>query len=59
MTATEPVRAQAGLLRHRDFRLLWAGQSSSDVGTAVSGVVLALTAVVSRLPAVEVPMPHT
>lgn len=35
-----------GLLRHRDFRLLWAGQSVSDLGTAVSQVVLPLVAVV-------------
>ncbi|MGI8762359.1 MAG: MFS transporter [Jatrophihabitantaceae bacterium] len=34
------------LLVHRDFRLLWAGQSTSDVGTAVSTVVLPLIAVV-------------
>jgi MFS family permease len=34
------------LLRHRDFLLLWGGQSASDVGTAVSTVVLPLIAVV-------------
>jgi MFS family permease len=37
---------RGGLIHHRDFRLLWAGQSISDVGTAVSGVVLPLVAVV-------------
>ncbi|MDP9116587.1 MAG: MFS transporter [Actinomycetota bacterium] len=35
------------LLRHRDFRLLWAGQSVSDLGTAVSTLVLPLVAVVT------------
>jgi MFS family permease len=34
------------LLRHRDFRLLWIGQGVSDIGTAVSTVVLPLVAVV-------------
>jgi hypothetical protein len=32
---------------HRDFLLLWAGQTVSDVGTAISTVVLPLIAVVS------------
>lgn len=34
------------LLRHRDFLLLWSGQTVSDVGTAISIVVLPLIAVV-------------
>jgi predicted MFS family arabinose efflux permease len=34
------------LWRHRDFLLLWGGQTTSDVGTAVSAVVLPLIAVV-------------
>ena len=34
------------LLRHRDFRLLWFGQSVSDIGTSVSVVVVPLVAVV-------------
>ncbi|MDT4939657.1 MAG: hypothetical protein QOG80_3328 [Pseudonocardiales bacterium] len=34
------------LWRHRDFILLWSGQSVSDVGTAVTVVVLPLIAVV-------------
>jgi MFS family permease len=34
-----------GLLHHRDFRLLWAGQSVSDIGTSISSVVLPLVAV--------------
>ncbi|MEO8888856.1 MAG: MFS transporter [Jatrophihabitantaceae bacterium] len=46
MSAPEPTRRRGGLIRHRDFRLLWAGQSVSDLGTAVSGVVLPLIAVV-------------
>jgi MFS family permease len=40
-------RPRGGLLRHRDFRLLWLGETASGVGTAVSGVVLPLIAVVS------------
>jgi hypothetical protein len=43
---TEPTRRRGGLVHHRDFRLLWAGQSISDVGTAVSTIVLPLIAVV-------------
>lgn len=39
-------RPRGGLWRHRDFRLLWAGQSVSDLGTAISAVVLPLVAVV-------------
>ena len=34
------------LLRHRDFRLLWAGQTVSDLGSSVSLLVLPLVAVV-------------
>lgn len=34
------------LLRNRDFLLLWGGQSISDVGTAISVVVVPLIAVV-------------
>jgi predicted MFS family arabinose efflux permease len=34
------------LLRHRDFVLLWGGQSASDIGTAISVVVIPLIAVV-------------
>jgi hypothetical protein len=46
MATTEQPRRRGGLIRHRDFRLLWAGESTSDLGTAVSGVVLPLIAVV-------------
>lgn len=35
------------LWRHRDFLLLWGGQTASDLGTAVSIVALPLVAVVS------------
>jgi len=37
---------RAGLLRHPDFRLLWLGQGVSDLGTAVTVVVLPLVAVI-------------
>ncbi len=40
------VPKSGGLHRHRDFRLLWGGEAVSDLGTAVSGVVLPLVAVV-------------
>jgi MFS family permease len=43
---TERIHRRGGLVHHRDFRLLWAGQSVSDIGTAVSTVVLPLVAVV-------------
>lgn len=43
---TDPIRRRGGLVHHRDFRLLWAGQSVSDLGTAVSTIVLPLIAVV-------------
>ena len=43
---TDSTRRRGGLAHHRDFRLLWAGQSISDVGTAVSTIVLPLIAVV-------------
>ncbi|RLP93028.1 MFS transporter [Micromonospora sp. BL4] len=40
-----PVRQSGGLLRHRDFRLLWAGQAISSVGSNVTTVALPLVAV--------------
>ncbi|MCG5467279.1 MFS transporter [Micromonospora sp. LAH09] len=40
-----PVRPAGGLLRHRDFRLLWAGQAISSVGSNVTTVALPLVAV--------------
>ncbi|MEU5964931.1 MFS transporter [Micromonospora parva] len=39
------VRPTGGLLRHRDFRLLWAGQAVSSVGSNVTTVALPLVAV--------------
>ncbi|WNM37733.1 MFS transporter [Micromonospora halotolerans] len=41
---TDP-RPRGGLLRHRDFRLLWAGQTVSAVGSNVTAVALPLVAV--------------
>jgi len=35
-----------GLWRHRDFMLLWAGQSASELGSAVTVLALPLIAVV-------------
>ncbi|MGC4864405.1 MFS transporter [Micromonospora sp. DT53] len=40
-----PVRQAGGLLRHRDFRLLWTGQTVSSVGSNVTTVALPLVAV--------------
>ncbi len=37
---------RGGLWRHRDFMLLWAGQSVSEIGSAVTIVALPLVAVV-------------
>lgn len=48
MTTTEDVPAPAGgVLRNRDFRLLWAGEATSRVGSAVTGVAFPLVAVVT------------
>ncbi|MEV0151358.1 MULTISPECIES: MFS transporter [unclassified Nonomuraea] len=43
MTITEKTRF--GLLRRRDFRLLWVGESVSSLGSSVTGVALPLVAV--------------
>ncbi|MFE9918827.1 MFS transporter [Micromonospora sp. NPDC005553] len=40
-----PVRHAGGLLRHRDFRLLWTGQTVSSIGSNVTTVALPLVAV--------------
>jgi MFS family permease len=49
-TTTEPAAAarrdRLGLLRQRDFRLLWIGESTSTLGSAISGIALPLIAVV-------------
>jgi predicted MFS family arabinose efflux permease len=44
--ATRQRRDRIGLLRHRDFRLLWIGESTSTLGSAISGIALPLVAVV-------------
>ncbi|GGP56205.1 MFS transporter [Streptomyces melanogenes] len=43
-TTAGPEKAP-GLLRHRDFRLLWAGESVSQCGSAATRVLLPLIAV--------------
>ncbi|MFG3420759.1 MFS transporter [Micromonospora sp. NPDC048063] len=43
--AGDPGVRRGGLLRHRDFRLLWAGQTASAVGSNVTTVALPLVAV--------------
>lgn len=43
--AVDPGARRGGLLRHRDFRLLWAGQTASAVGSNVTTVALPLVAV--------------
>ena len=42
-TMTAPPRA-AGLLGQRDFRLLWVGETTSSLGSSVTGVALPLVA---------------
>jgi MFS family permease len=44
--AAPPTRDRLGLLRQRNFRLLWIGESTSTLGSAISGVALPLVAVV-------------
>jgi MFS family permease len=38
------MRAPAGLLAHRDFRLLWTGETTSCLGSSIGGIALALVA---------------
>jgi MFS family permease len=45
-TAAPKRRDRLGLLRQRDFRLLWIGESTSTLGSAISGIALPLIAVV-------------
>ncbi|MFB4272565.1 MFS transporter [Nonomuraea sp. GTA35] len=46
MTPASPV-TRGGLLGMRDFRLLWAGETTSMLGSSVAGVALPLVAVVT------------
>ncbi len=46
MTRMPAQRARSSLWRNRDFLLLWAGQSVSETGSAVTVLALPLTAVV-------------
>ena len=46
MTRVPAQRARSSLWRHRDFLLLWGGQSVSEMGSAVTVLALPLTAVV-------------
>lgn len=43
---TQPRPRGGRLLRHRDFRLLWAGQTVSDVGSALSALILPFVAII-------------
>ncbi|WP_204073273.1 MFS transporter [Planotetraspora phitsanulokensis] len=47
MTAPPTAAPRGELLRMRDFRLLWAGETTSMLGSAVAGVALPLVAVVT------------
>ncbi len=49
MTVAERTtpRRPGGLFRHRDFRLLWIGQTTSRLGSSVTSVALPLVAVAS------------
>jgi MFS family permease len=38
------VRARAGLLGQRDFRLLWTGETTSCLGSSIGGIALSLVA---------------
>lgn len=42
----EGRRPRGGLLRQRNFRLLWGGEAVSDLGDAMAGVAIPLVAVV-------------
>ena len=46
VSAVPPAR-RGGLLRHRDFRRLWFGETTSTLGTSISHVALPLVAVVT------------
>jgi MFS family permease len=44
LTAGPVERRRGGLLRQRDFRLLWTGETTSSLGSSVTGVALPLVA---------------
>lgn len=44
LTAPPVTRRRGGLLRQRDFRLLWTGETTSSLGSSVTGVALPLVA---------------
>lgn len=44
---TPGTRRRGGLLRQHDFRLLWAGETSSRFGSNITGVAMPLVAVVT------------
>jgi MFS family permease len=46
-TTASPAQQPAGLLRSRDFRLLLAGQTVSQLGSQISAVAMSLVAVVT------------
>src|ERR1022692_4953208 len=46
MPDAAPTPESASLWRHRDFIMLWSGQSISELGSSVTTVALPLTAVV-------------
>lgn len=46
-TTVTPPRPRGGLLRRRDFRLLWAGETMSRFGSNITGVAMPLVAVVT------------
>jgi MFS family permease len=45
VVAVSGHRGFGGLLRQRSFRLLWSGETSSQLGNAMAGVAMPLLAV--------------
>jgi MFS family permease len=46
METVEKAEAPVSLWRHRDFLMLWSGQSISEIGSSVTNLALPLTAVI-------------
>jgi Na+/melibiose symporter-like transporter len=46
METIERIGAPVSLWRHRDFLMLWSGQSISEIGSSVTSLALPLTAVI-------------